>query len=168
MARTDLTPEAFLAGCELLMSHVRMRESDRWGEMACKLKFASFRGAFPEVDREQFLWACEQWIQGTAGQDFLRFPAWAELMANLYGTEGGLANRSYGFRGSLPAWLQPTEQQRALLPRQAQTLKPHPGAEYQCFMSSGGEQSLLPPKRAEVGMTDEQWEAYLRGEAHAT
>jgi hypothetical protein len=163
MERTHLTPEAFLAGCELLMSHVRMRESDRWGELACKVKYASFRGAFPEVDREQFLWACEQWIQETAGQDFLRFPTWTELMATLYGTEAGLANRSYGFKPDLPAWLQPTERQRAMLPRQAKTLRPHPGPEYQ-LVPPAGVQPLLPPRREEVGMTDEQWEAYLRGE----
>jgi hypothetical protein len=164
MERTPLTPEAFLAGCELLFAHVRVRESDRWGELACKVKYASFRGAFPEVDREQFLWACEQWIQGTAGQDFLRFPAWAELMTVLYGTEGGLANRSYGFKPTLPAWLQPSPQQLALLPRQPQTLKPHPGEEYR-LVTPAEARPLLPPRREEEGMTDEQWEAYLRGEA---
>ncbi len=165
MERQPLTPEVFLAGAELMFSHMRVRESDRWSEMACKLKFASFRGAFPEIDREQFLWACEQWIQGTAGKEFLRFPAWGELMAPLYGCEGGLANRSFGFRAELPRYLKPTLEQLAMLPAQRQSLQPHQGEAYQVI--SGGRPLVALPAASPKGLTEEEWQAYLRGEEEA-
>lgn len=161
MERQPLTPEVFLAGAELLFSHLRTREGDRWSELACKLKFASFRGAFPEIDREQYLWACEQWIQATAGKEFLRFPAWGELMTSLYGCEGGLANRSFGFKADLPQFLQPSLEQEAMLPAR-QSLQPHPGEAYQVI--SGGRPLVALPAAGPKGLTDEEWEAYLRGE----
>jgi hypothetical protein len=161
MARQPLTIDVFLTGAEMLFAHMRVREGDRWSEAVCKLKFASFKGAFPEIDREQFLWACEQWVQESAGKEFLKFPAWAELMAFLYGTEGGLANRSYGFKVELPAFLRPTPQQLAMLPKERMTLKPHQGEAYRLLPASGP--LLLPKHVPAAGLTDEQWQAYLEG-----
>jgi hypothetical protein len=165
MARQPLTIDVFLTGAEMLFAHLRVREVDRWSTAVCKLKFASFKGSFPDPDREQFLWACEQWIQESAGKEFLKFPTWGELMAFLYGTEGGLANRSYGFKETLPAFLRPTPQQLAMLPTERQTLKPHQGEAYRLLPAAGP--LLLPSSSPAVGLTDEQWEAYLAGGADA-
>lgn len=161
MARQPLDIDEFLAGAEMLFSHLRVREADRWSTAVCKLKFASFKGSFPEIDREQFLWACEQWVQESAGKEFLKFPTWAELMASLYGTEGGLANRSYGFKVELPAFLQPTLQQLAMLPKERMTLRPHQGEAYRLLPAAGP--LLLPKHVPAAGLTDEQWAAYLEG-----
>jgi len=161
MARQPLTIDEFLGGSEMVFSHLRVKEADRWSTSICKLKFASFKGSFPEIDREQFLWACEVWVQDSAGKEFLKFPTWAELMASLYGTEGGLANRSYGFKETLPAWLAPTPQQLAELPKERTTLKPHQGEAYRLLPASGP--LLLPKATPARGLTDEQWAAYLAG-----
>jgi hypothetical protein len=161
MARQPLTIDTFLTGAEMLFAHMRTKEADRWSVDVCKLKFVSFWTAFPEIDREQFLWACEQWIQESAGREFLKFPTWGELMASLYGTEGGLANRSYGFKAELPAFLRPTLEQLAMLPAERQTLKPHMGEAYRLLPAAG---PLLLPKHVPAkGLTDAQWEAYLTG-----
>ena len=161
MARQPLTIEVFLTGAEMMFAHLRVKEADRWSEAVCKLKFASFKGSFPEVDREQFLWACEQWVQESAGKEFLKFPTWGELMASLYGTEGGLANRSYGFKQELPAFLRPTIQQLTMLPKERQTLKPHLGEAYRLLPAAGP--LLMPRHTPDVGLTDEQWAAYIKG-----
>lgn len=166
MEREELTLEVFLTGAEMLFAFVRTRETDRWSVMVCELKFASFRGSFPEVDCAQFLWACEQWIQSSAGKEFLRFPAWGELMAPLYACEGGLANRSFGFRVDLPSFLQPTLLQLAMLPTQRQSLQPHQGEAYQVLPPSGRPLVALPAAGPK-GLTEEAWQAYLRGEEEA-
>jgi hypothetical protein len=159
--RQPLDIGEFLAGAEMIFAYLRVKEADVWSESIGKLKFASFKGSFPEVDREQFLWACEMWVQESAGKEFLKFPTWAELMAPLYGCENGLANRSYGFKLDLPAFLRPTPQQLAMLPKERMTLKPHPGEAYRLLPAAG---PLLLPKHVPArGLTDEQWEAYLAG-----
>ena len=117
-----LTPEAFFMGCEILFSHLRLKESDRWSQGVALVKLASFTDAFPEVSDRQFLWACEQWVQAATGDKFRTVPPWRELVAPLYRQEAGLANRSWGFKADLPAFLQPTPQQQQLLPRRPQSL----------------------------------------------
>lgn len=166
MEREELTIKVFLTGAEMIFAFVRTRESDRWSEMVCELKFISFRGSFPEVDCAQFLWACERWTQAAAGKEFLRFPAWAELMAPIYGCEGGLANRSFGFKADLPAFLRPTPAQLAMLPQARQSLQPHQGEAYQVLAPSGRPLVALPAA-APKGLTEEAWQAYLRGEEEA-
>lgn len=161
MARQPLTIEVFLTGAEMMFAHLRVKEADRWSTAVCKLKFASFKGSFPEIDREQFLWACEVWVQESAGKEFLKFPTWAELMACLYGTEGGLANRSYGFKNDLPPFLRPTIAQLAMLPKERMTLKPHQGEAYRLLPAAGP--LLLPKHVPAAGLTDEQWASYLEG-----
>ncbi len=117
-----LQPEAFFMGCEILFSHLRLKESDRWSEGVALVKLASFTDAFPEVSDRQFLWACEQWVQAATGNGFRTVPPWRELVAPLYRQEAGLANRSWGFKPDLPAFLQPTPQQLQLLPMRPQSL----------------------------------------------
>lgn len=117
-----LQPEAFFMGCEILFSHLRLKESDRWSEGVALVKLASFTDAFPEVSDRQFLWACEQWVQAATGNGFRTVPPWRELLAPLYRQEAGLANRSWGFKPDLPAFLQPTPQQLQLLPMRPQSL----------------------------------------------
>jgi hypothetical protein len=117
-----LRPEAFFMGCEILFSHLRLKESDRWSEGVALVKLASFTDAFPEVSDRQFLWCCEEWVQAATGNGFRTVPPWRELVAPLYRAEAGLANRSWGFKPDLPPFLQPTPQQLQLVPRQAQSL----------------------------------------------
>lgn len=119
-----LQAKSFFVGCEVIFSHLRLKESDRWSETVALLKLASFTEAFPEVNDGQFLWACEQWVQGAIGGKFHNFPTWRELMAPLYRRENGLANRSWGFNPSLPPFLQPTAQQLLMLPKARESLLP--------------------------------------------
>ena len=121
-ARTSLTIETFLAGCEMVAGHLRLKELDRWTPHVCRLKLASFLDAFPEVDEAQFLWASEQWVQRTDPQAFHRFPVWSELMRGLYRSEDGRANRSWGFRPDLPSFLRPTAEQLAALPARRESV----------------------------------------------
>ena len=120
-----LQPRAFLVGVEVIFSHLRLKESDRWSETVALLKLASFAEAFPEVNDGQFLWACEQWAQGAIGGTFHAFPTWRELMAPLYRRENGLANRSWGFNPALPQFLQPSDQQLQMLPQRRESLLPN-------------------------------------------
>lgn len=166
MEREPLTPARFFEGAEMLQQHLRIKEADRWGATVCRLKFYSFRSEFPEVDGAQFLWCCEKWIQAL-GPGFTTFPVWGELMAPLYRCESGRANRSFGFKEDLPAFLRPTPEQLAQLPTRPTTLFPNPDG-LPLLGAAAGEappQPLLPaPDEDWVAMSDEQWEAYLRGE----
>jgi hypothetical protein len=119
-----LTAKSFFVGCEVIFSHLRLKESDRWSETVALLKVASFTEAFPEVNDGQFLWACEMWAQGALSGTFHNFPTWRELMAPVYRRENGLANRSWGFSPSLPKYLQPTAQQLLMLPREKKSMLP--------------------------------------------
>ncbi len=149
----------------MLQQHLRIKEADRWGATVCRLKFYSFRSEFPEVDGAQFLWCCEKWIQAL-GPGFTTFPVWGELMAPLYRCESGRANRSFGFKEDLPAFLRPTPEQLAQLPTRPTTLFPNPDG-LPLLGAAAGEappQPLLPPAQDGPALTDEQWEAYLQGE----
>jgi hypothetical protein len=165
MEREPLTLTVFLQGAEMIQQQLRIKEADRWSPDICKLKFFSFCSEFPEVDRTQFLWACEKWLQAlTPG--FVTFPVWAELMAPLYGCEAGRANRSYGFKSDLPGFLRPTPEQLAQLPAVPITIFPNPdrlpllGA-----AASATPPKALPPAAApSAELSDETWEAYLKGE----
>lgn len=119
-----LEPKAFFLGVELIFSHLRLKESDRWSEGIALIKLASFQRDFPEVDSAMFVFACEAWTQGATAGTFHAFPTWRELMAKLYRCEAGLANRSWGFRPDLPACLRPTAQQLQMLPSRTQSLLP--------------------------------------------
>ena len=161
---SSLTPETFLAVAEMIAAHLRMKEADRWSPHICKLKFFSFTTEFPEVSERQFMWAAEQWIQGLK-TGFTRYPTWKELMAPLYRTENGMANRSWGFKPGLPAFLAPTAKQLALLPSAPHSIAavpdPENGQAYVPFTTS--ELPLLPPSAAEAqGLTEEQWNQYLQ------
>jgi hypothetical protein len=164
MARHSLTIETFLAVAEMIAAQLRIKEADRWSAAICKLKFVSFTTDFPEVTDPQFLWAAEQWLQSTGGKDFLRYPTWRELMAPLYRTENGLANRSWGFRETLPPMCQPTPAQLQLMPATPQSIAGPPDS---CF---GGvltpfvpdhRPRLPPPVEGWQGLTPEDWAAYL-------
>jgi len=164
MGHRRLTPETFLAVAEMVAGHLRIKEADRWSPHICKLKFHSFISEFPEVGEAQFMWAAEQWIQA-CGPGFTRYPTWKELLAPLYRTENGLANRSWGFRSDLPAFLAPTAEQLALLPATpasiAPAADPHNAAAYVPFTAT--DHPLLPPAPEEPPMlTEEQWQAYLQ------
>lgn len=169
MERDPLTPELFLQGAEMIQQHLRIKEADRWAPTVCRLKFYSFRSEFPEVDGSQFLWCCEKWLQAL-GPGFITFPVWGELMAPLYRCEAGRANRSYGFKPDLPSFLQPTSAQLAELPAVATTLFPNPDR-LPLLGAAAGEappKPLLPAPAADwVAMSDEEWQAYLRGESIA-
>ena len=102
-----LTIETFLAAAEMIAAQLRIKDADRWTPTICQLKYVSFLVEFPEVSDQQLVWAAEQWLQTTGGKDFLRYPTWKELMVPLYRSENGLANRSWGFRDSLPVMCQP-------------------------------------------------------------
>lgn len=161
MAR--LTPQTFLAVAEMIAGHLRIRESDRWSPHICRLKFSSFTAEFPEVSDPQFMWAAEQWIQN-CGPGFARFPTWRELMAAIYRTEGGLANRSWGFRPDLPQPLAPSAEQIALLPARpasvASTPDPSNAGAYRQFTAD--RQPTLPPAADKAhGLTDAMWQDYL-------
>ena len=117
-----LKKETFLAVAEMLASHLRLKEADRWSVPICKLKYVSFQSSYPEVNDQQFLWAAEQFVQSTSNDKFLRYPTWNELMSFLYRTENGTPNRSWGFKESLPRSIQPTREQLALMPRESESL----------------------------------------------
>lgn len=137
----------FFVGVEMVWSQLRLKEADRWQAAIATIKHRSFVSEFPEVNSAQFLWASERWIQDTAGKEFIRFPAWRELMAPLYRCENGLANRSWGMRPDLPASLRPSEEQLALMPSEPRTLYPTRDPCHQIFASPT--QPLLPPGNAE-------------------
>lgn len=109
-----LSKETFIAVCEMIASHLRIREADRWSQGGtAELKYVSFRSQYPEVNDTQFLWCGEQWIQDCPA-GFVRYPTWRELMVYLYRSEGGQANRSWGFRDDLPDFVAPTLEQRRM------------------------------------------------------
>jgi hypothetical protein len=160
----SLTPETFLAVAQMVAGHLRLKADDRWSPHVCRLKFHSFTSEFPEVSEAQFMWAAERWIQGTEPGAFLRYPTWAELMAPLYRTEAGRANRSWGPRDDLPPFVRFKPDQLALLPGTPESVLPPPDqqnpAAYQVVSNS---QPALPPAAAEPpGVSDEEWEAYLK------
>jgi hypothetical protein len=116
------------------------------------------------VSDQQLVWAAEQWLQTTGGKDFLRYPTWKELMVPLYRSENGLANRSWGFRDSLPAMCQPTAEQLQLLPKRPMSIAsspdPHNAAAYLPFTAD--EHPALPPAHDEgPGLTPARWADYL-------
>jgi hypothetical protein len=159
-----LTIETFLAVAEMVAAQLRIKESDRWSPHICQLKYVSFTSEFPEVSDPQFLWAAEQWLQGTGGQDFLRYPTWKELMVPLYRSENGLANRSWGFRSELPAMCRPTRDQLRLLPSAPQSAAAPPDPKnadaYMPFLTD--ELPCLPPPADEgPGLTPKKWADYL-------
>lgn len=158
-----LTPQTFLAVAEMIFGHLRSKESDRWTPHVCRLKFSSFTSEFPEVSETQFMWAAEQWIQN-CGAGFVRFPTWRELMAPLYRTENGLANRSWGFNPALPQFLAPTPEQLAMLPARRASIAgvadQHNAAAYDLFTAD--HPPILPAAKDEAsGLTDELWQGYL-------
>jgi hypothetical protein len=157
-----LTIEAFLAVAEMIAAQLRIKEADRWSPVICQLKYVSFSGEFPEVGDGQFLWAAEQWLQSTGGKEFLRYPTWRELMAPLYRCENGLANRSWGFRHELPAMVQPSPQQRALLPQELKSIAcpPDPANTDAYIPFQTDSHPLLPPPSG-CGLTSAQWAEYL-------
>lgn len=159
-----LTIETFLAVSEMVAAQLRIKEADRWSPHICQLKFVSFCSEFPEVTDAQFLWAAEQWLQSTGGQNFLRYPTWKELMVPLYRAENGLANRSWGFRPDLPPMCRPTDEQQRLLPADPQSITAPPdptnGGAYVPFMTE--ELPCLPPPEDEgPGLTPQKWADYL-------
>lgn len=173
-ARTSLTIETFLAVSEMVAGHLRLKDADRWSPHVCKLKFHSFASAYPEVNEMQFMWAAEQWIQSTNPATFHRFPVWSELMAPLYRTEGGMANRSWGFRSDLPDFLKPSADQLAKLPVQRTSILSAPDiqnpAAYVTVGRAGEAEAqglalapVAPPVLlpAAPSLTDEEWSAYL-------
>lgn len=162
MAKRSLTPETFLAVVEMIQAQLRLKEADRWTPHICRLKFFSFTSEFPEVDESQLMWAADQWIQGLDG-GFHRYPTWKELMAPLYRSENGLANRSWGFREDLPPFLRPSASQLAMLPTQPRSLAAAPDTQntqaYVPFETS--DHPLLPPTKEDVPLTPERWQDYL-------
>lgn len=172
-SRSSLTIETFLAGCEMVAAHLRVKELDRWTPHVCRLKLASFSAAFPEVDEAQFLWAAEQWIQRTDPRAFHRFPVWSELMAPLYRSEEGMANRSWGFHPDLPRFLRPTPEQLAALPHRSGSVLPpadpqNPAAYQTVGLAAAWEgqgrpplPALLPPRLVGEGVSDDDWNTYL-------
>jgi len=160
----SLTIETFLAVAEMIAAQLRIKEADRWTPHVCQLKYVSFRTEFPEVSDPQFLWAAEQWLQDTGGKDYLRYPTWKELMSALYRCENGLANRSWGFRDSLPPMCQPSPAQLQLLPSSPRSVvtapDPQNAAAYVPFECS--ELPALPPSHDENGgLTPAKWADYL-------
>lgn len=161
-----LTPETFLAVAEMIAAQLRIKEADRWSPHICRLKFHSFTTEFPEINEPQFMWAAEQWIQGLGPDTFKRYPTWKELMAPLYRTENGLANRSWGFRDSLPSFALPTIEQLQMLPAASQSLAaapdPHNAAAYVPFQAEQ-QHPLLPPGHDETpALTPQKWADYLK------
>ena len=161
----SLTPETFLAVAEMIAAQLRIKEADRWSPHICRLKFHSFTSEFPEITETQFMWAAEQWIQGLEPNTFKRYPTWKELMAPLYRTENGMANRSWGFRKELPPFCRPTASQLAMLPAARRSLiaapDPHNSDAYVPFENTD-KQPLLPPIHEDCPLTPERWQDYLR------
>jgi hypothetical protein len=165
MAKSNsLTPETFLAVAEMIAAQLRIKEADRWSPHICRLKFHSFTSEFPEISEPQFMWAAEQWIQGLEPNTFKRYPTWKELMAPLYRTENGMANRSWGFREELPPFCRPTASQLAMLPTGRRSLISAPDAHnseaYLPFATT--DQPLLPPITEDCPLTEKKWQDYLR------
>jgi hypothetical protein len=165
MAKSNsLTAETFLAVAEMIAAQLRIKEADRWTPHICRLKFHSFTSEFPEINETQFMWAAEQWVQGLEPSTFKRYPSWKELMAPLYRTENGMANRSWGFREELPSFCRPTASQLAMLPAARRSLAAVPDAHnaqaYVPFESN--EQPLLPPAQEDSPLTPEKWQDYLQ------
>lgn len=162
LPKGSVHPEWFFTCAEMIWAQLRTKESDRWQSAVALMMHHTFVHDFPEVSTKQFVWATNQWIQSTAGKEFIRFPAWRELMAPLYRCdEKGLAVRSWGMRPELPAGLQPTPAQLALMP----TRRPSnqdvlaagpdglpmlaPTGPRQPLLLPGEEQRLLPPRNAD-------------------
>lgn len=175
MAQTNsLTPETFLAVAEMVAAHLRIKEGDRWSAHICRLKFHSFTSEFPEISETQFMWAAEQWIQATDAGTFLRYPTWVELMAALYRTEAGRANRSWGPREGLPGFVRFKPDQLALmpgLPRSLLALPDQQNVDAYRTVGRAGEaeaqglrlQPVTEPARLTgSGLSDEEWQAYLK------
>ncbi len=168
MDAEQLDVETFLAGAEMIQQQLRVKRDDQWSTTVCKLKFSSFRTEFPEVSSVQFFWACEQWIQQFSAKDFATFPTWQELMVPLYAVENGKANRSWGFKRDLPAYVAPTESQRAQLPERPRSIAgaadPLNRQAYEVVITPRPDpQHLLPEGGlSENGLTAQQWAQYLR------
>lgn len=170
----SLTIETFLAASEMLAAQLRIKDTDRWSSHICKLKYCSFTNEFPEVNDAQFLWASEQWIQATAGTQFLRYPTWKELMNPLYRVENGLANRSWGFKNELPGFIAPSHSQIKQLPTQPKSVSPavdptNPEAYITVGSAGEAERNGLalqarnePPLLTGSGLTEERWQQHLR------
>jgi hypothetical protein len=160
----SLTAETFLVVAEMIAAHLRIKDSDRWSPHVCRLKFHSFTSEFPEITEPQFMWAAEQWIQGLEPNTFKRYPTWKELMAPLYRTENGMANRSWGFREELPSFCRPAGWQLEKLPTTRRSLisapDPHNSQAYVPFESN--EHPLLPPAKEDSPLTPEKWNSYLQ------
>jgi hypothetical protein len=152
----------FFTCVEMIWAHLRTKESDRWAPAVALVMHRSFVELFPEVSTKQLIWATDKWIQSTAGKEFIRFPAWRELMAPLYLCDhDGMAARSRGMRPDLPPGLQPTPAQLALMP----STRPHAldviaaspdglpmlasTGPRQPLPLPGEEQRLLPPSNAD-------------------
>jgi hypothetical protein len=162
LASNHLMADWFFTCAEMIWAHLRTKESDRWTTAVGLIEHHAFVHDFPEVSTKQFVWATNQWIQSTAGKEFIRFPAWRELMAPLYRCdEKGLAVRCWGLRPELPPGLQMTPEQLALMPER----RPSPldviaaGPNGLPMLASAGprqplplpgeEQRLLPPSNAD-------------------
>ena len=164
----QLDAETFLAGVEMIQQQLRIKRDDQWSTVVCTLKYTSFCSEFPEVQSHQFFWACERWIQMFSAKDFATFPTWQELMVPLYAAENGRANRSWGFKRDLPAYVAPTESQKALLPERPRSIAgaadPLNRDAYEVVITPRSEpQHLLPQGGlSENGLTAEQWAKYLR------
>ena len=159
-----LTIETFLSVAEMIAAQLRIKEADRWTANICQLKYASFTTEFPEVSDPQFLWAAEQWLQDTGGKDFLRYPTWKELMASLYRSENGLANRSWGFKEDLPLMCQPSAQQVQLLPAAPQSIASSPDPNNtSAYVPFHVKATLALPPEQDLGpgLTPLQWADYL-------
>lgn len=170
----QLTFDVFAASIKLLESHIRTRESDQLTPLMLELRFQMLQGEYPELGTAQFLWAVEQWVQGTRPDAFLRMPTWAELLMPLYRCENGRPNRSWGFRDDLPQFCRPQPWQLGLLPAAPCSIAPplpegavNPGA-YRVVGAGAAprrsDQPLLPapePAAPTVGLSDEQWREYL-------
>lgn len=162
--QSGLTIETFLAVAEMVAAQLRIKEADRWTAHICQLKFLSFCSEFPEVSDAQFLWAAEQWLQSTGDRDFIRYPTWRELMVPLYRSENGLANRSWGFRDTLPPLCQPSPQQLAMLPRQVRSISAAPDANNAAaYLPFEADQHPVLPPAGDIGpgLSPQQWAAYL-------
>ena len=161
----QLTPATFFAGVELIQQQLRVKREDRWSEVVCKLKFHSFKSEFPEVNDAQFFWACEQWVQNFSGRDFAKFPVWSELMTALYAVENGKANRSWGFKRELPAFVAPTDEQKGMLPGKPRSIAgaadPLNSDAYATFKALA--RPLLPAVAgSDEGVSRKEWAQYLR------
>lgn len=129
-----VTPEAFAAVCEGLHAFIRTPEKDRPHGLLAQMQHASFCNHYPEVNDLQFAYAAEEWKQATTPGEFTRFPKWDQLMAHLYRCDGnGLPVRAAGFKPDLPAYVQPTAQQLAMLPSRDEIDRTPPGANPEAY-----------------------------------